>query len=222
MTSTGEADQFGTVVDRRSSAVVDRRSSTRRGLGGPGSAAAELGVGVKVAVVEEREILRRGLVASLIEDQSLQVSAAELDGPAVLDVDIAVVSSEVALRERFPCPIVVCSDDPEGLCRVASGNEVVGVLDRDTLTGAQLRATVHAAASGLRVNAHVDGAAQPLEPRSLLVLELIADGYSTREIAARMSYSERTIKKVITSLQGRFETRSRAQTVAQAIRRGLI
>lgn len=189
----------------------------------PGNPSAELQAGVRVAVVEEREILRRGLVASLIEDQRLEVRTAELDGPAVLDVDIAVVSSEAARRERFPCPIVVCSDDPEGLCRVASGNEVVGVLHRDTLTGAQLRATVHAAASGLRVNAHVEGeAVQPLEPRSLLVLELIADGYSTREIAAQMSYSERTIKKVIMSLQGRFETRSRAQTVAEAIRRGLI
>ena len=37
-----------------------------------------------------------------------------------------------------------------------------------------------------------------------------------------MSYSERTIKKLITLLQDRFDTRSRAQTVAEAIRRGLI
>jgi DNA-binding CsgD family transcriptional regulator len=212
MTNTGEGRRIGT--------VVNRLTSTRRPSGIHGNSSA---LRIKVAVVEEREILRRGLVASLIEDRGLEVSALDPDDRAVVDCDIAVVSSEAARRGCFPCPIVVCSDDREGLCRVAAGNEVVGVLHRDTLTGAQLRATVHAAASGLRVNAHADGEApQPLEPRSLLVLELIADGYSTREIAARMSYSERTIKKVITALQGRFATRSRAQTVAEAIRRGLI
>ena len=54
------------------------------------------------------------------------------------------------------------------------------------------------------------------------VLELMADGCSTREIAVRMSYSERTIKKVITNLHCSLAARNRAQVVAQAIRRGLL
>jgi DNA-binding CsgD family transcriptional regulator len=37
-----------------------------------------------------------------------------------------------------------------------------------------------------------------------------------------MSYSERTIKKLITSLETQMNARSRAQLVAHAIRRGLI
>jgi DNA-binding CsgD family transcriptional regulator len=37
-----------------------------------------------------------------------------------------------------------------------------------------------------------------------------------------MSYSERTIKKLITGLQRELGARSRAQLVAEAIRRGLI
>jgi DNA-binding CsgD family transcriptional regulator len=51
---------------------------------------------------------------------------------------------------------------------------------------------------------------------------LIANGHSTREIADRMSYSERTIKKLITGLEERLNARSRAHVVALAIRRGLI
>ena len=179
--------------------------------------------GIRVAVVEEHEIVRRGLVAGLLEDSGLHVLSALPRGPIVEDIDIAVVSPAAARRERFPCPIILCCEDPERAFYVDSDNEVVGVLHRDTLTVAQLRATVHAGAAGLRVNAQAAGPeVEALEPRCRLVLELMAEGCNTREIAERMSYSERTIKKLITALQDRFETRSRAQTVAEAIRRGLI
>ena len=53
-------------------------------------------------------------------------------------------------------------------------------------------------------------------------MKLLAEGLSTREMAVRMNYSERTIKKLITGLQDRLAARSRAQIVARAIRTGLI
>jgi DNA-binding NarL/FixJ family response regulator len=179
---------------------------------------------IRVAVVEEHEILRRGLVACLAEDRSLDVTVANADTVVEEGIDIAVVSSAAARGHRFPCPIVMCSNDPEGPRSVAAGNDVAGVLHRASLTAAQLHATVHAAAAGLRVSADVysEGTREALDPRALRVLELMADGHSTREIADRMSYSERTIKKLITGLEERMHARSRPQIVAQAIRRGLI
>ena len=132
--------------------------------------------GIKVAVVEEHEIVRRGLVASLCEDGRLRVRAAVSGGSVAGDIDIAVVSPAAARRERFSCPIVVCVDDHQCLHSVTSGNEVVGVLHRNTLTGAQLRATVYAAAAGLGVNTQpTDATQQTLEPRYRLVLELMAE-----------------------------------------------
>jgi two-component system, NarL family, response regulator DevR len=198
---------------------------------------------IKVAVVEDHEILRRGLVAVLAEDRRLRVmtlapNGSELapngpplathgpprapNGPPQEEIDIAVVSSEIARRTSFSCPVIVYSEDPERSNGLAAGNEIAGVLDSGRLTAVQLRATVHAAAAGLRVNAYVDEAPPVLEPRARRVLELLADGYSTREIAELMSYSERTIKKLITTLQDRFDARTRAHVVAQAVRRGLI
>ena len=177
-----------------------------------------------MAVVEEHEILRRGLVASLQEDAGVDVTVATAEAVDELDTDIAVVSSEAARSHRFCCPIVVCSDRPEGPSGVQLGNDVAGVLHRGTLTVAQLHATVHAAAAGLRVHADVQGerARETFDSRALRLMELMADGHSTREIADRMSYSERTIKKLITGLEQRMQARSRAQIVALAIRRGLI
>jgi DNA-binding NarL/FixJ family response regulator len=176
---------------------------------------------VRVAVVEEHEILRSGLVACLEEAPRVDVgtaSADELDG----DMDLAVVSSEAARLHAFPCPIVVCSDDPEPRS-VAEGNDVAGVVHRESVTIEQLHATVQAAAAGLRVRPNVAGGeGDGLDPRSLRVMELVAEGHSTREIADDLSYSEQTIKKLITALEGRMEARSRAHLVAVAIRRGLI
>jgi DNA-binding NarL/FixJ family response regulator len=177
---------------------------------------------IKVAVVEEHEILRRGLISALAEDQSLQVTSVELLELGE-DLDIAVVSARAARRERFSCPIVICSDSPDVYGSSATGNEVAGVLHRGSLTSAQLLATVHAAAAGLRVEGRLgNGSPRALDERTRRVLELMADGCSTREIAVRMSYSERTIKKVITNLHCSLAARNRAQLVAQAIRRGLL
>jgi DNA-binding NarL/FixJ family response regulator len=184
----------------------------------------DIGGAICVAVVEEHEIVRYGLVACLAEDRGLTVSAATADALDGQDVDIAIVSSEAAGEHRFRCPIVVCSDNARGPRSVASGNDVVGVLYRGSLTVAQLRATVHAAAAGLRVNAHdsTERTDQGLDSRGLRLLELIAEGHSTREIADQMSYSEHTIKRLITALENHMNARSRAQVVAEAIRRGLI
>jgi DNA-binding NarL/FixJ family response regulator len=178
---------------------------------------------ISVAVCEEHEILRAGLVASLNEDRALRVTAAPAEQIAETDVDVAIVSSKTARQERFRCPIVVCSDEPEAHGNAFVGNDVAGVLHRGSLTVSQLLATVHAAAAGLRVQAKLgDGSEEGLNPRALRVLELIAEGCSTREMAARMNYSERTIKKLITELEARLQARTRAQIVAHAIRGGLI
>jgi DNA-binding NarL/FixJ family response regulator len=177
-----------------------------------------------VAVVEDHEILRYGLVACLVEEPSIEVTVPDADDRVEDRVDIAVVSSQAASRQRFPCPIVVCSDDPGGPRSVAEGNDVAGVVHQQSVTVAQLHATIRAAATGLLVrpnrepNNHHDG----LDPRSLRLVELIAEGRSTREIADDMSYSEQTIKKLITALESRLQARSRAHMVALAIRRGLI
>lgn len=59
-----------------------------------------------------------------------------------------------------------------------------------------------------------------LAAREVEVLRLLADGFGTREVAARLNYSERTIKTIIQSLLARLNMRNRTQAVAYAVKMG--
>jgi DNA-binding NarL/FixJ family response regulator len=61
-----------------------------------------------------------------------------------------------------------------------------------------------------------------LAERERCVLQLFADGLSTREVARQMCYSERTIKNVLQDLTIRLNVRNRTHAVAYAVRHGWI
>ncbi|QKV74017.1 response regulator transcription factor [Amycolatopsis sp. Hca4] len=61
-----------------------------------------------------------------------------------------------------------------------------------------------------------------IETRERDVIQLIAEGYQTDEIADRLTYSEGTVKNVLYGLMARLRLNSRAHAVAYAMRAGVI
>ncbi|GGQ98578.1 helix-turn-helix transcriptional regulator [Streptomyces flaveolus] len=61
-----------------------------------------------------------------------------------------------------------------------------------------------------------------LSQREVDVLQLLAEGMDTVEIATKLSYSERLIKSVIQAVIKRLELRNRTHAVAYAIRMGIL
>jgi DNA-binding NarL/FixJ family response regulator len=61
-----------------------------------------------------------------------------------------------------------------------------------------------------------------LAEREIEVLRLVADGLDTAEIAAKLSYSQRTVKNVLHDITSRLHLRNRSHAVAYALRQGLI
>jgi DNA-binding NarL/FixJ family response regulator len=104
----------------------------------------------------------------------------------------------------------------EAIRRTASGDGVLPpdllgkLLRRDDRAGAQPRRTDAGAAPG------------SLTHRELTVLRLVAEGYSTSEIAEQLAYSERTVKSALHDLTSRYQLRNRSHAVAFAMREGLI
>jgi DNA-binding NarL/FixJ family response regulator len=69
----------------------------------------------------------------------------------------------------------------------------------------------------------VDAEAQePLTPRELEVLELLAHGLSNKGIAARLGISDQTVKFHLASLSSKLGAANRTDAVRRAVRRGLI
>jgi DNA-binding NarL/FixJ family response regulator len=141
----------------------------------------------------------------------------------------------------LPIVLIIGRVDPSALaCLVESG--VCGVLSRVDATAERLVRAIKLAAAGHGdlppelVRHLLDHVGQLnrnlLTPRGLSfagltgrehdVLQLIADGLSTREVAARLAYSERTIKNVLQHLTLRLNARNRTQAVACAVRNGWI
>jgi DNA-binding CsgD family transcriptional regulator len=63
--------------------------------------------------------------------------------------------------------------------------------------------------------------ARKVTPRELEVLALIADGYSTREIAQMLWITDETVRTHVRRLLSRLGARTRAHAVAIAYRDGL-
>jgi DNA-binding NarL/FixJ family response regulator len=121
----------------------------------------------------------------------------------------------------------------------AVANGAAGAVARDALTPDTLVAALSAVAAGIcaldfGVLRTLTGSVPPLATgqrtsggdrfteREHLVLSLVASGLSNRQIAERLSYSERTIKTVLHDVTTKLGVKSRSQAVALAVRERMI
>ena len=76
------------------------------------------------------------------------------------------------------------------------------------------------------VHAHAvdedDSVDEPLTPREIQVLELLAEGLPNKTIAARLGISDQTVKFHVASISGKLGAANRTDAVRRAVRRGLI
>jgi DNA-binding NarL/FixJ family response regulator len=64
--------------------------------------------------------------------------------------------------------------------------------------------------------------ADPLTPRELQVLKLVAEAYTSEQIAAALSISRKTVERHRENLMGKLGMRDRVELTRYAIRRGLV
>ncbi len=175
-------------------------------------------------------IVRAGLTAILLAHGALTPVDRSTDAEVLLiDLEEGDTPKEVDWRAH---PTVVLSDGaPSELLRMG----YAAVLPRDS-GPAELTAAVIAAAAGLVV---IDRATfntlgmlerlpvpgkpvQPLTPREVEVLRLLADGLANKEIAGRLNISDHTAKFHVAAILEKLNAASRAEAVAIGMRSGLI
>jgi DNA-binding NarL/FixJ family response regulator len=206
---------------------------------------------MRVLLADDHQLLRQAIRRAL-EDAGMTVIAEAGDGAeavrmvaelrpdvVVMDVSMPVLDGVEATRrvhEEFPdLPIVILTmhgDDALRRDAVAAGatgfltkdvsmQEVVAVVTQavggDVALSTELAATILA-----ELKDGNDKPPSPLTPREQEVLQLIADGCSTSEVAANLFISGKTVKNHLASIYEKLEARDRTQAVLSAVRIGII
>jgi DNA-binding NarL/FixJ family response regulator len=176
----------------------------------------------KVAVIDEHDVFRCGIVTILREDPWLDVVYVGSESTADLDVDVIVASPSICRNIHVGCPVLVCwgpSDPPLSNTYCAGA-----IVERDDLSAEDLIGFVWALSTGLRLEhngAHLR-AEMEIDKRCRHILQLLSEGADTRGISQSLCYSERTVKGLIRGIEERLSAANRAEAVAKAIRLGLI
>ncbi|MEA2468985.1 MAG: hypothetical protein QOJ57_3111 [Thermoleophilaceae bacterium] len=181
-------------------------------------------------------------VVAEAEDGVDAVAAAirELPDVAILDVSMPRMTGLQAAREiRARCPdtrvlLLSMHDDEryvfDALKAGASGYVLKRQADAELIDavravaggGRFLSATVDAVELQEWMDSGEDAPHDPLTPRELDVVKLIAEAYTNRQIAEILSVSEKTVESHRANVLGKLGMRDRVELVRYAIRRGLV
>jgi two-component system, NarL family, response regulator DegU len=206
---------------------------------------------MRVLLADDHQLLRQAIRRAL-EDAGHTVVAEAGDGgeavrlagevPAdvvVMDVSMPVLDGVEATRrihaDRPELPIVILTmhgDDElrrDAVTAGASGfitkdvsmQEVVATV-MQTAGGDVALSTELAAEILAELEEGADRPPSPLTPREEEVLQLIADGCSTSEVASNLFISGKTVKNHLASIYEKLEARDRTQAVLSAVRIGII
>lgn len=195
---------------------------------------------VRVMIVDDHEIVRRGIADIVDRDSRFQVVAeagtvedairrGTLVAPDVVLVDLQLpdgtgIDVMKGLRKAGVTakPIVLTTfDDDTAVAEALNAGARAYVLK--TIRGSEINDIVAAVAEGrvlldeatvTRRQAETNDPTASLTPSERRVLDLIGDGLSNREIGGQLGIAEKTVKNHITSLLSKMGLQRRTQVAA--------
>ncbi|HXP85774.1 MAG TPA: response regulator transcription factor [Bryobacteraceae bacterium] len=163
--------------------------------------------------------------------------APSLDERGGIELVDSPAHADVILRDEIPdghegsdaIPSVVLSEDR--FTSRLTGWGVHAVLPREA-AAEQIVAALYAVAAGLiaipvEASAAVipvapEASVENLTPREMEALEMLAEGLSNKQIAARLNISEHTAKFHVNSILNKLGAGTRTEAVMRGLRRGLL
>jgi DNA-binding NarL/FixJ family response regulator len=204
---------------------------------------------IRLLIVDDHPVVRDGLRVTFTGEPDIEVVGEAANGLQAVErvrslganvvlMDLRMpeldgVRAIRRLRESSPDARVLVlttfDTDSDVLPAIEAG--ATGYLLKDAPTEELLRA-VRAAHQGQSVlspsvaNRLIGQVRKPqrgtLSPREVEVLQLVADGTTNREAAAKLFISEASIKTHLLHIYAKLDVRDRASAVAEAYRRGLL
>lgn len=180
---------------------------------------------IRVQIETGSEVTRAGLEALLGQHPGIELVGAASEADVLLCDEVPEFSDLAAAA----VPVVVLTDELSTQPAWRSG--VRAMLPRDA-AAAQIVAAIYAASAGLVVLPAEETLAvlpmptgqpaEPLTPRELEVLEMLAEGLSNKLIAHKLSISEHTVKFHVNSILAKLHAGTRTEAVMRGVRLGLV
>jgi DNA-binding NarL/FixJ family response regulator len=201
---------------------------------------------IGVLAVDDHALLREGIAALVNAESDMKLIAEASNGqeaiekfrvhlPDVTLMDLQMpalngIEAIIAIRSEFPnARIIVLTTyvgDVQVLRALKAGAQGY-ILKGDVPK--QLLDTIRAVHAGLKrippeVAAQLaeHAAEEELSPREMDVLRLIAGGNANKEIAARLSIGEDTVKRHVTNILGKLGANDRTHAVTIGLKRGIL
>jgi two-component system response regulator NreC len=208
-------------------------------------------MGVRVLLADDHPVFRQGLRA-LLEREKFDVVGEASDGleaiaaaerlqPQVVVIDLAMPSlngvdavREIVKRVPRAKAVLLTMHTEEYHVLEALRAGAKACVSKSQAAEHLLQAIKDVCAGGVYLSPHVSGAVvqaylaktelpyDPLTPRERQVLQLIAEGKTTKEAAAVLDVSVKTAETHRTNLMEKLDIHSTAGLVRYAIRRGLL
>lgn len=205
---------------------------------------------IEVLLVDDHEVVRRGLRELLGDEPDIEVVAEASGADEALAVamhlepDVAVVDvrlgdgdgvalcRELRSKPNPPrCLVLTAFDDEEAMVGAimagAAGYLLKQVRGQDVVNavrevaaGRSLLDPVTTARVLDKIRGRSEDTLSQLTERERSVLELIGDGLSNREIAERLFLAEKTVKNYVTAVLAKLGMQRRTQAAAWVARRG--
>lgn len=213
---------------------------------------------ITVLIADDHDLLRRGLRASLAEDNTIQVVAEAHNGREAVDLavkhhpDVAVLDLAMPELNGLEATRQICAKCPKTRVLALSVHESEQMI-REVLqagargylfksdAGLELLTAVKSVAGGRPyftskvAKLVLDGFlspvlaqtepgkdAVPLTPREREIIQLIAEGKSTKEVAQKLGISVKTAETHRTNLMRKLDLHSVAELVRYAVRNDIV
>jgi len=201
---------------------------------------------IRVLCVDDHPVVRDGISAIInLQPDMMLAGAAATGGEALerffeLRPDVALVDLRLPDMSGFDLIKKIRDKSPNARIIVLSSHEGDADIQRALEAGAQgyvakgivreeLLATIRSVHAGKRrlpaavaqtLAEHM--ADEPISPRELEVLSLMAAGKRNKEIASELSIAEDTVKMHVRNILSKLQVSDRTEAVTIALRRGII
>jgi DNA-binding NarL/FixJ family response regulator len=201
---------------------------------------------IRVLVADDHLVVRLGIVSLIRTQPDMQVVAEAANGREVIDLfrqhrpDVVLMDLRMPGLSGDEAISAICTEDPKAriiVLTIHKGDEAAfqalragarGYLIKD-VPPPEILTTIRAVHAGERRIPPAVGeqlaeriGKPSLSSREVDVLKLIAEGRSSKEVAAALGFSVATAKKHTANLILKLEARDRAHAVRLALERGII